>query len=102
MSGLVKNLGNLGRKINKYDPLDRAVQNFVIGKPKAGRNYYGEPAVVPPAPPAPTIGAAQLGADQQDEFQRRRRGVLANLYGGGSGNASGGNASGGGATLLGQ
>lgn len=102
MSGLLNNASNLTRNLTKFDPLGRAGLNIIMGKPAAGRNNYGEPAVIPPLPPAPTLGNAQRGANQQEDFLRRRRGVLANLYGGGSGNASSAPGSSGGATLLGQ
>lgn len=69
-----------------------------------GKVVGGAKKAITPPPQVPTLGAAQLGQDQQDDFLRKRRGVLANLYGGGSGNAASGagNAAGGGATLLGQ
>lgn len=82
MSGLFNNIANLGRKLNKFDPLDRAVQNFTLGKPKDGRNYYGEGPLPPPGPPTQDVAAN--AAQQQQDLLRRRRGVLSNIFAGGN------------------
>jgi len=85
VSHLINNIANLGRKINKYDPVDRAVQNFVLGRPAPGTNYYGE------AGPVQTQGVPQIDEAARNRQQldriKRRRGVLANLYGGQSNSA---------------
>ena len=82
MSSFFNNLANLGRKLNRFDPLDRTVQQFTLGKPTAGRNYYGEGAFPPPGPPTQDVAAnASL---QQQEMLRKRRGVLSNLFAGGN------------------
>lgn len=83
MSTFFNNIANLGRKVNRLDPLDRTAQNFVLGKPPAGRSYYGEGPIAPPG--APTQDTAANAAQQQADQLRRRRGVMANIYGGGSG-----------------
>lgn len=46
---------------------------------------------IPDTPAAPTIDTAQQDRSQQDRI-RRRRGVLANIYGGASGGSGGGKA----------
>lgn len=43
-------------------------------------NYQPPP---PPPPSAPNLGAVQKSTQTQDEFLRRRRGVLANMMGSG-------------------
>ena len=102
MSGLVNNIGNVGRKldngifapvgnaIHKFDPalgwvfskMDLTAQNFVAGAPAGGRNYYGEGPIAPPG--APTQDTAANAAQAQQDALRRRRGVLSTIYGGGS------------------
>lgn len=82
MSHLINNIANVGRKINKYDPLDRAVQNFVLGKPVAGTKYYGEAGPVH-TQGVPQVDEAARNRQQLDRLQQRR-GVLANLFGGNS------------------
>ena len=83
MSTFFNNIANLGRKVNRLDPLDRTAQQFVLGKPAAGRNYYGEGPLPPPG--APTQDTAANAAQQQQDNLRRRRGVLSTIYGGASG-----------------
>lgn len=85
MSTFFNNIANVGRKINRLDPLDRTAQNFVLGKPPAGRNYYGEGPIAPPG--APTQDAAANAAQSQTDLLRRRRGVMANIYAGGGAGA---------------
>lgn len=82
MSSLLNNIANAGRKINRYDPLDRAVQNFVMGRPNPGTRYYGEASPTPPGPP--TQDTAANAAQQQQDLLRRRRGVFANIFAGGN------------------
>lgn len=87
MTHLVNNIANVGRKINKYDPLDRAAQNFVLGKPAPGTNYYGEAGAVQPTPSlVPQIDEAARNRQQLTRISQRR-GVLANLFGGSSATA---------------
>lgn len=104
MSGIVRTFAKgvesfgtwFGVSKDKWNRLDNSSVGKAFGMSKS---------LLPQKPPGvPTIGDAQLGADQQADFMRRRRGVLANLYGGGAGNAGPGAAPGssGGATLLGQ
>lgn len=81
MTALVHNIANFGRKANAFDPVDRAAQNFVLGKPQYG-HYYGE---APPAPPGPpSQDTAANAAMQQQDLVRRRRGVFGNILAGGN------------------
>jgi len=82
MGTLINNIANLGRKINKFDPLDRAVQNFVLGKPKPGTSYYGEASPTPGS--APTSDTAANLSNQQAQLRNLQRGVLSNIYAGGN------------------
>lgn len=85
MSTFFNNIANIGRKVNRLDPIDRAVQNFTLGKPNAGRNYYGEGPLPPPGPPTQDVAAN--AAQQQQDILRKRRGVLSNIYAGGAAGA---------------
>ena len=82
MSTFFNNIANVGRKLNVGDPVDRAAQNFALGKPPAGRRYYGEGPIAPPGPPTQDVAAN--AAQQQQDLQRRRLGVLGNIFAGGS------------------
>lgn len=95
MGGIFNSIANLGRRINniglanKFDPLmgaisklDKSSQNAVLGKPKDGRNYYGEGPLPPPGPPTQDVAAN--AAQQQQDMLRRRRGVLSNIFAGGN------------------
>ena len=82
MSALINNIANVGRKINRFDPVDRAVQNFVMGRPNPGTRYYGEASPGPPGPP--TQDTAANASLQQQYLQRLRRGVAGNIYAGGN------------------
>lgn len=81
MTALVHNIANVGRKLNKFDPVDRGVQNFVLGKPQYG-NSYGQGPPAPPGPPSQDTAAN--AALQQNDVLRRRRGVMANIFAGGA------------------
>lgn len=80
MSSFMNNIANFGRKINGLDPLDRGTQNFVLGHPPAGRNYYGEAPNAPPT--APTTDTAANLQNQQDQLRNLQRGVLSNIFAG--------------------
>lgn len=80
MSHFFNNIANFGRKINQIDPVDRAAQNFVLGKPAYG-NKYGQGPPAPPGPP--TQDTAANATTQQQELLRRRRGVYGNVFAGG-------------------
>lgn len=86
MSTFFNNIANLGRKVNTLgpigDPVDRTAETFVLGKPPAGRNFYGEAPIGPPG--APTQDTAANAAQAQQDALRKRRGVLSTIYGGGS------------------
>lgn len=90
MTAFFNNLANLGKKVNTLgpigDPVDHAAETFVLGKPPAGRSYYGEGPIAPPG--APTQDTAANAAQSQQDALRKRRGVLSTIYGGGSSSGS--------------
>lgn len=67
-------------KLDRYDPLHRAVSN-------AARSLETKIPDMPEPVAAPTIDDAQQNRNQQDRL-RRRRGVLANIFGGAGGGTS--------------
>lgn len=77
MSGFIKPLRKVSKKIDPLYEWNPA--------PQIGEAF--EPQKIPDPIPPPTIDEAQRNRQDQDRL-RRRRGVLANIYGGGSGSAA--------------
>lgn len=90
MTGLVKPIRNLRTRITP-----KALRYGDFGT-QIGKSISPDPQAIPELPGAPTIDDA-VKSRQDQERLRRRRGVLANIYGG----ASGGRPTVGTASLLG-
>lgn len=90
MSNLIPAKRKLFDKGLKYMPVSKPVKTTLrkanigldIGKGLSGIANPKMPQI-PETPAAPTIDDAQRNRSQQDRL-RRRRGVLANIYGGGA------------------
>ncbi len=83
----MNNAQNLGIKAKAVDPLGYAIfdpiQKFLAGSPNAGRKYYGEPAINTDTN-APTTDTSANLLSQQSQLRNMQRGVLSNIYAGGS------------------
>lgn len=84
MSGVVASFKNLTTDMAGWFGLKGPYTKLARHVGLDGLGGHGGPPTAGTPPTPPTLDTAANAANQQDDLMRRRRGILANIYAGGS------------------